>query len=78
MVPTELLVVMLVEQVGETPTVAALAAEQVTAHSSSGLALVLAVSETVAHQMLVAMAPERAAAKVVSWVRPHLGARSLA
>jgi len=62
-VPTELLVVMLVEQVGATPTVAALAAERVTAHSSSGLALVLG---PVGCWMLVVTVPGQVASMMVS------------
>jgi hypothetical protein len=64
-------VAMLVEQVEAVPTVVARAAERVTAHSSSGLAL---ITGTLEHRMLVATVPAWADARMVRWVRPHLSA----
>jgi hypothetical protein len=67
----EPLVVMPVEQVKAAPTVADWAAEQVKAHSSSSLALAPGM---LGRRMLVATARGQAAARMVPWVSPRLGA----
>jgi hypothetical protein len=67
----EQLVVMPVESVKAVPKVADWAAEQVKAHSSSGLVL---ASGMLVCRMLVATACGQAGLMMVPWVRPCLGA----